>query len=747
MATPGTVRFTPRVSGWTGIRGDVLGGVAASLFTLPGALAFGALVLAPLGGANMAAGAAAGLSGAVVAGIIAGICGSTRGGITAPAGQLAILLATVVAFFASQPIDAKQLPMVAITMAAWCTVVAGVTQIVLGSLRLGRLITYVPYPVIAGCAIGAALLIASHQTAPLLGMTGSTSWSHMFDGAVDMHMGALLVGVAAVMGVFAGRLLPKIPDLAIGLACGWAMHAVLMVTAPASVGPLLGTMPMAAPWPHLADDLWQMLHDDRLATMAVQLIPAGIGIGVLGAVLSLVAAAIAESATRVRSDGSRELLAQGAANLLGGLSGGVPSALSETRTLITWQAGGRSRLAAVAHAGALLLAATLAAPLLALMPQAVLAGLLLVSTLRAVDSWAVDLVRLAVRRGEGSRLPPRELAMNLVMVALVAGLTVGFNLFWGLGAGLVVAVVQFIASMSGSPVRRILRGDAVHSKTVRSTAATEVLAHEGRSIVVLELQGPLFFGTADRLAREAEALLGELSVLILDLKRVTGVDSSGARIVQRLHEECAAQNRRLVIAHLVRGSTSWSVFAGLGVIERIGLEDICADVDSALEEAEDDLLEQHDSIQGIRGRRTLAGLEVAEGLSPVDLTRLANYVIERRYPAETVIFREGDPGSELYILLAGQVSVRIRLEDGRDMRLSTFTEGVVFGEMALLEGVPRSATVVTDRDAVTLVLTVEAYQRLGVEHPSIALRLALNLARQMAGRLRRANTQIRALEQ
>jgi SulP family sulfate permease len=747
MAAPGTARFTPRASGWSGVRGDCLGGVAAALFTLPGALAFGALVLAPLGGAHVAVGAAAGLSGAVVAGLVAALSGGTRGGITAPAGQLAILLATVVAFVASQPLDPQRIPAAAIALAAWCAVVAGATQLALGALRLGRLITYVPYPVIAGCAIGAALLIAGHQAAPLLGLSGGTPVRQLLDGAVTVHAGALLVGLAAVLGVFAGGLAPKVPDLAIGLACGWAMHGLLLLLAPDGVGPVIGALPDAAPWPHLAADVWRALHDEELAPLALRLVPAGVGIGVLGAVLSLVAAAIAESATRVRGDGSRELLGQGAANVLAGLSGGVPAALSETRTLIAWRAGGRGRLAAVAHAGALLAAATLAAPLLARLPQAVLAGLLLVSTLRAIDPWAVDLVRLALRRGEGGRLPPRELALNLVVVALVAGLTVGFNLFWGLGAGLVIAVVQFIASMSGSPVRRVLRGDSLHSKAVRSAAATAVLGREGRVIAVLELQGPLFFGTADRLAREAEALLGELAVLVLDLKRVTGVDSSGARIVQRLHEECAAQGRRLSIAHLVPGSPAWAVFAGLGVVERIGADSLFPDVDAALQDAEDALLRRLRGDQGSGGRHALDGLEVVDGLAGADLAVLSAYLVERRHAAGAAIFREGEPGDELFILLAGEVSVRTRLEDGRDVRLSAFTPGVVFGEMALLEHAPRSATVLADRDAVTLGLTVEAYGRLGAEHPAIALRLALNLGRQLAGRLRRANGQIRALEQ
>jgi SulP family sulfate permease len=478
----------------------------------------------------------------------------------------------------------------------------------------------------------------------------------------------------------------------------------------------------------------------------LRLAPVGVGMGLLAAVLSLVAAAIAGGVTRQRGDGNRELVAQGVANLAGGLCGGIAVALSESRTLASWQAGGRGRLAGVAHALTLLAAGTLGAPLIVHVPQAVLAGLLLVIVVRAVDPWTVDLLRLALPGRAAGRLPGREVAGNVAIIVLVAGLTVVAGMLWALLAGVLVAVVQFIASMSGSPVRRILRGDALRSKKVRSDRAMDLLARHGREIAVCELQGSLFFGTADRLAREAERLLADgVQSLILDCKRVTSVDSSGVRMVQRLHDECQARGGRLYLAQLDGGHPGYAAFRGLGVLARLGEDAVHMDTDAALERAEAAILVPH-RVEAAGDEISLDGLEICQDLSAEECAALAGYLERRRYEGGRVIFHEGDPGSELFLLTAGEVSVSTTLEGGRMLRLATFSAGVVFGEMALLDGAPRSASIIADADAVCLVLSVERYQELAREHPAIARRFTLNLARQLAARLRRATAQIRALE-
>jgi len=233
--------------------------------------------------------------------------------------------------------------------------------------------------------------------------------------------------------------------------------------------------------------------------------------------------------------------------------------------------------------------------------------------------------------------------------------------------------------------------------------------------------------------------------LILDCKRVTSVDSSGVRMVQRLHEECRAHGGRLFLAQLDGAHPGYAAFRGLGVLARLGEGAVHTDTDTALEQAEEALLVPH-RVEAAGGEIALDRLEICQELSAGECAALARYLERRSYEAGRTIFHEGEPGTELFILTAGEVSVNTAIGDGRMLRLATFSAGVVFGEMALLDGAPRSASVVADADTACQVLSVERYQDLAREHPAVARRFTLNLARLLAGRLRRATAQIRALE-
>ena len=177
-------------------------------------------------------------------------------------------------------------------------------------------------------------------------------------------------------------------------------------------------------------------------------------------------------------------------------------------------------------------------------------------------------------------------------------------------------------------------------------------------------------------------------------------------------------------------------------------------VDTAMEWAEESLLSDrgyalpagsgHTRDDG--GVSDLSDLDFTHGLSPDQLDVLRSYLDSREFAAGTVIFEEGSIGAELFILSTGQVSARTTLEHGRRMRLTTFSPGVVFGEMALLDGSTRSATAIADSDAQCMALTADSYRRLSDEHAEIALVLTRNLGHLMAERLRLTNGQLRALE-
>ncbi len=744
----GTDVSTPpgkKISATGSLINDVIGGALSALFTIPAAMAFGALVVAPLGTAFLVDGVVMGLTGAAVAGLVAAAVGSRGMALTAPSGQLAVMLATAVTLAADDPAIRSVPPVVVVACTAG---IAGVVQIIGGMARFGGLVAYLPYPVVAGCGTGAAALIVLSQAPALF---GHSLGSDLDTVPASWNLGAIVTGLTAIAAsLLSRRVLPGVPDVIPGLVAGLLAHEAMNLLDPKFHGAVIGDVPTVIPGMHGLLEL-RNLDSATITELIKTVAPIGVAAGVLGSILSLVAGAIVEGQTGLRRNSDRELLAQGVANCASSLCGGLPGALSESRSLLSWRAGARGRMAGISHAAVILIAGIVFAPLIGLLPVALLAALLILATLRALDHWTIDLLRLAARRGSGDS---RDLVINLLVVIGVAGMTVLVSLFWGLILGLVIAVVQFIATMSRSVIRRHYRGELVHSKKLRSTEAMNLLAEHGHEIAVFELHGALFFGTADQFAREVERVAGDARWIISDLRRVTIIDSSGARIIQRIHKRLKRNGARLALAHMQPHSHGWGVFNGLGVIDSIGRDRCFEDIDAAMEWAEESLLSArgyalpagsgHTCDDG--GVSDLSDLDFTHGLSPDQLDVLRSYLDSREFAAGTVIFEEGSVGEELFILSTGQVSARTTLEHGRRMRLTTFSPGVVFGEMALLDGSTRSATAIADSDAQCMALTADSYRRLSDEHAEIALVITRNLGRLMAERLRLTNGQLRALE-
>jgi CRP-like cAMP-binding protein len=214
-----------------------------------------------------------------------------------------------------------------------------------------------------------------------------------------------------------------------------------------------------------------------------------------------------------------------------------------------------------------------------------------------------------------------------------------------------------------------------------------------------------------------------------------------------MHASLGGRGRQLLLSELPAAGRLGSAFHDLGVIAAVGPERVFRDTDRALEWAEDRLLAAEDAGPAPADELPLERMHVCDGLGPPECAALAALVERRRYGKGDAVMAEGDKTRELYMIARGTASVTVRLHGhDRDNRLATFSAGTVFGEMALLDDAPRSATVRADEDLVCYVLSHDAFERLTRERTDVAIRLLTNLARELAARLRRANRAISQLE-
>ena len=298
-----------------------------------------------------------------------------------------------------------------------------------------------------------------------------------------------------------------------------------------------------------------------------------------------------------------------------------------------------------------------------------------------------------------------------------------------------------------SVIRRDYRGDVVSSNRLRTPEERKVLAKDGHQVVVIEVQGALFFGSTEQLLRRLTQLAVGASFVVVDFKRVHFADTSARQLIYRAARAMAGGEAELVFSTIADDGPLGPLARDLidhGEAGRVVR--VFADTDAALEWCEDQLLARSPQVSS-GPKFALAELDLFKGLKPAELRLIEAIVRPLIFDKGEVIIREGAEAKLFFVLARGTVSVQIRTHGSeRKKRVASIGPGLSFGEMALLDGGKRSADIVADERVVCYGLAVEQLHELGAQHPSIMVTILGNLTREFSERLRHANEEIRALE-
>jgi SulP family sulfate permease len=715
---------------------DTRAAINTAIVAVPQEINYGLLALAPLLGllAQNAGerGIQAALAGGVVAMLVAVAAGCRFGQIFGSRPTLSLLLAALAsAILGGEGVwqviigdSGALLPLLAATV-----VLAGVLQMVFAQLSVSRLIKYLPYPVLAGFMNGVAVLLL---------------WAAVRILWADHQWWSLLVCATALAVGFRpwrrgwGRLLPGALQAVLAGALVHGLGGLLLGAA--ALGQTLP--PLNAGWPVLHwSEGWPVL---RWWAVWQAIFPYALAMAVIGSLESLLAAATLDGMTGERSDSRRELFAAGLANVAAGLCGGLPVAGSLSRSGMLVNGGARHRSAMLLYALTLLLVLLLCLPLLAGLPKAAIAAILLLVGWQMVNDWTRKLLRQVFwRRGEVARAAQRDLDRQALVMLAVTVTAVASDLKNAVLLGVLLAMALFIQANTRLPFRRIVDGTQRHSLRWRNAQERSWLHEQGRRIVLVEAEGILFFGTGDRLAQEIDRLASErerLDCLILDLRRVVDIDATGARILQQLAQRLRRQGTLLLLAHLAPEEARQGkgrFLRALGLEQDFPLSQWYADDDAALEAAEELLLAQAQEITVREESLALAHSDLGAGLSAEQVRQLAEVMPLRPLAAGEALFRQGEAGDSLFVVGRGTVSIRLPGSDGLPgKRVAAFGPGVVVGEMALLEGKPRSADALADSDCELFELRRSDFDRLAQSTPVLAQQLLRTLACLLAERLR-----------
>lgn len=518
---------------------DLGAGLTVGVIALPLAIGFG-----------IASGVTPGqgLWTAIIAGFFISVLGGSRFQIGGPTGAFVPVLAAIVTAHGYDGL-------------ALATMMAGVMLVVLGALRLGTILRFIPYPVVAGFTSGIAVIIFAAQLNEALGL-GLKMPEHVPQqlAALATHLHAVngyaLAISALTLGIFYGwpRLTRKVPASIVAVVVT-TLLVVWLGWPVATVGSKFGGIPAGLPGWH-----FPVISLDRIR----ELIGAAATIAALGGIESLLSAAVADGMTDTRHNSNQELLGQGIANLLTPLFGGIAATGAIARTAANIRSGARSPAAGIIHALVLLSVALVAAPLAKYIPLATLSAILIGVALHMAD-WDTF--------PELWHGPRSDFAVLLATFLL----TTVFDLTVGVGAGLAMAVVLFIKRMEEMAHVKLLTPESdIEMEGSNTLRGKEIPPN----VVLYRIQGPLFFAAADKLEMALRSSGGRPKIVVFRMRHVPAMDATGLHAFALAVEKMQRDHVHVLLT-AVQPHPMKVMFAS-GLVDRIGLENICATLDEAL---------------------------------------------------------------------------------------------------------------------------------------------------------------------
>ncbi len=531
---------------------DLMAGIIVGIVALPLAIAFG-----------IASGVSPekGLITAIIAGFIISFLGGSTVQIGGPTGAFIVIVYGIIQQFGIEGL-------------AIATVIAGVMLVLMGVLKLGTIIKFMPYPIIVGFTSGIALTIFTTQMKDLFGLTMTnvpadfiSKWIAYGKAISTINVWSLIIGLLSIIIiVYAPKFIKKIPGSLISIIIMtigvYILRNYFGITGIETIGDrfeINASLPQPTTIPI------------NMETINL-LFPAAFTIAMLGAIESLLSATVADGVTGDKHDSNTELIAQGAANIITPMFGGIPATGAIARTMTNINNGGRSPIAGIIHAFVLLLILLFLGPLTKHIPMACLAGVLIIVSYN-MSEW---------RTFRSILKNPKS---DVIVLLVTFFLTVIFDLTIAIELGLLIAMLLFMRRVTETTQISVIKDELNMETDAEKTADNDKLILP-KGVEIYEIDGPFFFGIANKFDESMKQIGGEKSkIRIIRMRKVPFMDSTGLHNLESLYRLSKKEGIQLVLSGVndkIREMLDKSGFA-----DKVGKENICSDINKALYRAEE----------------------------------------------------------------------------------------------------------------------------------------------------------------
>ncbi|KXK55092.1 MAG: SulP family sulfate permease [Chlorobi bacterium OLB5] len=537
---------------------DVSSGVIVGIVALPLAIAFG--IASGVSPAN-------GLITAVIAGFLISALGGSRVQIGGPTGAFIVIVYGIVQKYGFEGL------MIA-------TIMAGIILVLMGFMKLGTLIKFIPLPIITGFTSGIALIIFTTQIKDLLGLNINELPSEFLakipvyvNHITTLNYDTLIVSAVSVFTIIVlGKFIKKIPSTFIALILGTAIVHLFGLNVE-TISSRFGEISSSFPAPKIPVITFDIVYN--LAGPAFT-------IAILGAIESLLSAVVADGMTGGRHRSNMELIANGAANIITPVFGGIPATGAIARTVTNIRNGAKTPVSGIIHSVVLLLIMLFFGKYAGMIPMAVLASILVVVAYN-MSEWREFKAQLKMPKSD------------VIVLLTTFFLTVIFDLTIAIEVGMVLSAMLFMKRMAEvTNVGMINREFDENAETDDSGANAVQGKNIPKGVLIYEVNGPFFFGAASKF-KEAIRIVGKSTkVLILRLRNVPAIDSTGIATLEDFYYDCKNNSTTLILS----GIHAQPMFAceRAGLLEKIGEENIRGNIDDALNRSRDILGLPHENI-------------------------------------------------------------------------------------------------------------------------------------------------------
>jgi SulP family sulfate permease len=511
--------------------------------------------------------------------------------------------------------------------------------------------------------------------------------------------------------------------------------ATLLTTTgnPLLVGPLSGNESS------LGDTIGQ--HVLALSGFGPEIIPQvfapALTLGVLLSIDTMKTCLVTDAMTNTHHDSNRELIGQGLGNLGSALIGGIPGAGTMGATMINITSGGTTKLSGVMEGVFALLAFLLLAPLIAWVPIAALSAILIVIGFRMIDTHSL-----------GFFFSPTTRIDFFVILAVIPVAIFG-NLIAASGVGVALAIMLFIREQTRSTVvRHRIEGNEILTKRARTPEDIDHLEREGSNMVVFELQGSLFFGTANQLLTALEPETSVRKCIILNMRRVQSLDVTATHVLEQIKDRLEEHNAYLVFCDIPKGLPS-----GLKMKRFLKETGVVRPTNKAFAFRElDDVLEWLEAMEiaGVRSWPEDTALELRDMPLLIGCAREAVAALEAAVELHTIkagkrIIKAGTDCNELFIIRSGTVKISVPLRKKASYHLATCGPGDLIGDMGFIESGSHAVDATAVTDCQVYMITREQFEFLSVMHEDLLLAIFGTITRTLSTRLHLTIAELQAL--